>query len=72
MLLPVAGLCIGALYSYAGVRIRNHERYGIELATLASAILGGSSIPRAIRTGRPLPQALSVLAAIGLVYYGMR
>jgi len=68
----VAGLFIGALYTYSSQRIRNNQPYGIELALLASTILGGSSLPRAIRTGKPLPQALSVLAATGLIYYGMR
>jgi uncharacterized membrane protein (UPF0136 family) len=46
------------------------QPYGIELALLASIILAGSSIPRAIRSQKPLPVALSVLALYGLYTYG--
>jgi uncharacterized membrane protein (UPF0136 family) len=42
------------------------------LALVASAVLGGSSIPRAIKTrGKPVPLGLSVLAAYGLVVFGL-
>ena len=40
------------------------------MALLASVVLAGSSIPRAIRTGKPLPIGLGVLATTGLVVYG--
>lgn len=43
---------------------------GIELALLASIVLAGSSIPRAIKIQKPLPIALSVLAATGLYNFG--
>ena len=46
------------------------QPYGLELAVLASVILAGSSIPRAIRTQKPLPVGLSVLAVYGLVQFG--
>lgn len=69
---PVAGLGVGALYTYSSQRIRSNQPYGIELALLASTALAGSSIPRAIKTGKPLPQVLSLLAAAGLIYYGMK
>lgn len=72
MLRSVAGLGVGALYTYSSYRIRTNQPYGIELALLASIVLAGSSVPRAIKTGKPLPQALSVLAATGLIYYGMK
>ncbi|RPB20249.1 hypothetical protein L211DRAFT_841930 [Terfezia boudieri ATCC MYA-4762] len=68
----VAGLGVGALYTYSSQRIRNNLPYGIELALLASTVLAGSSVPRAIKTGKPLPQVLSVLAASGLIYYGVK
>ena len=68
----VAGLGIGALYTYSSQRIRNNQPYGIELALLASIVLAGSSVPRALKSGKPLPQALSALAATGLIYYGMK
>lgn len=44
---------------------------GIELALLASVVLAGSSIPRAIKVQKPLPIALSVLAATGLYNFGV-
>ncbi|KAI5801606.1 transmembrane proteins 14C-domain-containing protein [Peziza echinospora] len=66
----VAGVGVGALYLYSSKRINNKEAYGVELALLASTILAGSSIPRALRSGKPLPTALSALATTGLLYYG--
>ncbi|RMZ89260.1 hypothetical protein DV736_g3502, partial [Chaetothyriales sp. CBS 134916] len=67
----VAGLTVGALqYGLGGYRIQRKQPYGIELALLASVILAGSSIPRAIRLGKPLPIGLSVLATTGLLVYG--
>ncbi|KAL6251887.1 hypothetical protein RBB50_002097 [Rhinocladiella similis] len=65
-----AGLTVGALYGLGGYRISKRQPYGVELALLASVILAGSSIPRAIKTGKPLPAGLSVLAATGLFIYG--
>lgn len=37
---------------------------------MASIILGGSSIPRAIKLRKPVPIALSVLASFGLYTFG--
>ncbi|KAH0608885.1 uncharacterized protein LAJ45_07635 [Morchella importuna] len=68
----VAGVGVGALYGYGGLRIKNGQPYGIETALLASLILGASSLPRAIKTGKPLPIGLSVLATYGLFYYGLK
>ncbi|KAK5567440.1 hypothetical protein LTR43_007156 [Exophiala xenobiotica] len=65
-----AGLTVGALYGLGGYRISKRQPYGVELALLASILLAGSSIPRAIKTGKPLPAGLSVLAATGLFVYG--
>ncbi|KAA8905466.1 transmembrane proteins 14C-domain-containing protein [Sphaerosporella brunnea] len=65
-----AGLTVGALYNYGGYRIRHNQAYGVETALLASLILAGSSFPRALKTQKPLPIGLSVLAAYGLFYYG--
>jgi uncharacterized membrane protein (UPF0136 family) len=50
--------------------MQHKQPYGVELALLASIILAGSSIPRAIRSQKPLPSALSVLALYGLYTYG--
>jgi uncharacterized membrane protein (UPF0136 family) len=38
---------------------------------LASTVLGGSSIPRAIKSGKPVPVGLSVLATFGVVVFGL-
>lgn len=57
-------------YALGGLRIQKRQPYGVELALLASVILAGSSVPRAIRTQKPLPAGLSVLAIYGLVQFG--
>ncbi|EIM91569.1 uncharacterized protein STEHIDRAFT_128410 [Stereum hirsutum FP-91666 SS1] len=66
----VAGVLVGTLYGVGGFRIQNNQPYGVELALLASLVLAGSSIPRAIRLQKPLPIGLSVLALYGLYTYG--
>lgn len=53
-----------------GYRMQSSEPYGIELSLLASIILGGSSIPRAIRLRKTVPMVLSVLATFGMVLFG--
>jgi uncharacterized membrane protein (UPF0136 family) len=60
----------GWQYIIGGLRISNRSTYGTELALLASIILAGSSIPRAIKSGKPLPIGLSVLATLGLWTFG--
>lgn len=57
-------------YGLGGFRIRNRQPYGVELALLASLVLAGSSIPRAIKTQKPLPIGLSIVAAFGLYRFG--
>jgi uncharacterized membrane protein (UPF0136 family) len=57
-------------YGLGGLRIRNRQPYGLELALVASIILAGSSIPRAIKSQKPLPAALSALAIYGLWTFG--
>ncbi|KAI9680034.1 MAG: hypothetical protein M1817_005050 [Caeruleum heppii] len=66
-----AGVTVGALYGLGGYRMQNRQPYGVELALLASVILAGSSIPRAIRTQKPLPIGLSGLALFGLTRFGL-
>ncbi|RPA86883.1 hypothetical protein BJ508DRAFT_301686 [Ascobolus immersus RN42] len=68
----VAGVSVGALYLLSSNRIANFQPYGIELALLASVVLGGSSIPRAIKTSKPLPIGLAGLALFGGAYYGSK
>ena len=57
-------------YLVGGYRIQNRQTYGVELALLASIILAGSSIPRALRSQKPLPSGLSLLALYGLYTFG--
>ncbi|KAH7034942.1 transmembrane protein 14C [Microdochium trichocladiopsis] len=71
----VAGLTVGLLYGkiqdgLGGYRIQNREPYGVELALLASVVLGGSSIPRAIRLRKPVPIVLGIIASYGLYTFG--
>ena len=61
---------MGALYLYSGVRLRAGDLNGHKIALAASVVLAGSSIPRAIKTGKGLPIGLAVLAVGGLGYYG--
>ncbi|CAF9910652.1 hypothetical protein IMSHALPRED_009274 [Imshaugia aleurites] len=65
-----AGMTVGALYGLGGLRIRNRQPYGVEMALLASLVLAGSSVPRAIKTQKALPIGLSVVAAFGLYRFG--
>ena len=66
-----AGCTVGALYLIGGYRLQNRASYGVESALLASVVLAGSSIPRAIKGGfKPLPTGLSVLATVGLLAFG--
>ncbi|PMD31168.1 TMEM14-domain-containing protein [Hyaloscypha variabilis F] len=65
-----AGLTVGALYLLGGYRIQSKQSYGVELALLASIVLAGSSIPRALKSQKPLPIGLSLLALYGLYTYG--
>ncbi|CAG8925747.1 unnamed protein product [Penicillium salamii] len=67
-----AGLSVGLVYLLSFIRLRSGQSYGEELGLLASAVLGGSSIPRVIKTGgKPVPLGLSVLAVYGLWVFGL-
>ncbi|KAH9840501.1 TMEM14 protein homolog-like protein [Teratosphaeria destructans] len=59
------------LYALGGYRLQNRQSYGVELALLASVVLAGSSIPRAIKSQKPLPAGLSALALFGLYNFGV-
>lgn len=65
-----AGLTVGLLYGLGGYRLQSHEPYGLELTLLASVVLGGSSIPRALRSGKPVPTVLSFVSLFGLFTFG--
>lgn len=66
----IAGCGVGFLYALGGYRIHNRQPYGVELCLLASVVLGGSAIPRAIRLKKPVPIALSGLATLGMLTFG--
>ncbi|KAM4054918.1 transmembrane proteins 14C domain-containing protein [Hirsutella rhossiliensis] len=66
----VAGSAVGILYGFGGYRLQSRQPYGIELSLLASVILGGSAIPRAIRLKKPVPILLSVLSTFGMLTFG--
>lgn len=51
-------------------RLQTSQPYGVELALLASIVLGGASIPRAIRLKKPVPIGLSIMATYGLLQFG--
>ena len=50
--------------------MQNNLSYGVETSLLASIILGGASIPRAIRLQKPVPVVLSILALYGMFTFG--
>lgn len=67
----IAGVSVGALYAFSYMQLQGQGAYGEEIGLLASAVLGGSSVPRVIKTGgKPVPVALSVLATYGLYVFG--
>ncbi|KAL7901323.1 transmembrane proteins 14C domain-containing protein [Trichoderma sp. SZMC 28014] len=65
-----AGSLVGILYGVGGYRTAINASYGVELSFLASAILGFSSIPRAIRGRKPVPIVLSIISLFGLYTFG--
>ncbi|KAI8965809.1 transmembrane proteins 14C-domain-containing protein [Daldinia sp. FL1419] len=66
----IAGLTVGILYALGGYRLQSRQSLGIELALLASVVLGGASIPRALRSGKPVPTVLSFISVFGLLTFG--
>ncbi|KAJ7210386.1 transmembrane proteins 14C-domain-containing protein, partial [Mycena pura] len=64
----VAGVGVGALYLWAGDRIRKGQPNGIEAAIGASAVLLASSAPRALKG--PVPAMLAATSSMSGVYYG--
>lgn len=65
-----AGSLVGILFGLGGWRLQNGESYGLELPLLASIVLGGSSIPRALRLRKPVPIVLSFISLFGLAMFG--
>ncbi|KAL3461465.1 transmembrane proteins 14C-domain-containing protein [Aspergillus heterothallicus] len=66
----IAGVSVGALYLLSFFRLRSGQAYAEEIGLLASIVLGGASIPRAIRLRKAVPIVLSILAVYGLVVFG--
>ncbi|PGH17913.1 hypothetical protein AJ79_00812 [Helicocarpus griseus UAMH5409] len=66
-----AGLSVGALYALSYYRLQNQQPFGEELGLIASTVLGGSSIPRAIKTKKPVPMGLGALATYGFIVFGL-
>ncbi|KAJ7314424.1 transmembrane proteins 14C-domain-containing protein [Mycena albidolilacea] len=64
----VAGLGVGAVYLWAGDRIRKGQPNGIESAIGASAVLFASSVPRMGKG--PVPAMLAATASMSGLYYG--
>ncbi|KAJ7509657.1 transmembrane proteins 14C-domain-containing protein, partial [Mycena galericulata] len=64
----VAGVGVGALYLWAGERIRRGQPNGIEGALGASAILLLSSAPRVLKG--PVPVMLAATSSMSGLYYG--
>ncbi|CAG8604402.1 10237_t:CDS:2, partial [Cetraspora pellucida] len=67
-----AGLGISALYGVGGYLIKRNKNYGHESAFVASTILAGSMIPRAIKNKKPIPLALSVMSVFVGAYYARK
>ncbi|KAL1922266.1 uncharacterized protein VTP21DRAFT_9805 [Calcarisporiella thermophila] len=65
----VAGVGVGLIYGVAGYIIQQNRDYGHETAIAASAILAGSSIPRAIKTRKPVPIMLGTASLLAGAYY---
>ncbi|PWY73963.1 MFS general substrate transporter [Aspergillus eucalypticola CBS 122712] len=67
----IAGLSVSFLYLLSYLRLRANQPYGAEIGLLASIVLGGASIPRAIKTGKGVPTGLGVVAVLGVWFLGM-
>ncbi|KAJ5893752.1 hypothetical protein N7495_005443 [Penicillium taxi] len=68
----IAGFAVGTVYFASYLSLRNGWPYGEELGLLASVVLGGSSVPRVIKTGgKPVPTLLAGIAIYGLVVFGL-
>ncbi|PIA18574.1 hypothetical protein COEREDRAFT_79614 [Coemansia reversa NRRL 1564] len=68
----VAGVGIGAVYWYAGLRIQKNQDYGHDLALAASSLLLFAMGPKALRTRAPVPIAMSTLGTASAAYYSKK
>ncbi|KAJ1655625.1 hypothetical protein IWQ61_004657 [Dispira simplex] len=65
----VAGVGIGAAFGAAGYLISQNRDWGYELASGTSYALLLSSLPRALRTHKPVPLVLTTAAILSAGYY---
>ncbi|VVT58512.1 uncharacterized protein SAPINGB_P006246 [Magnusiomyces paraingens] len=68
----IGGVSTGIVFGAAGILLKRNADWGLELALLGSLLLGGASLPRAIKLQKPVPIGLSVLAGVNLVYYSKK
>lgn len=70
----IKGVAIGGLYGFSGVlsgqdKARNR---GIAIGVTASALLAAMGIPRALKTQKAVPMAISVVGLLNSAYYGRK
>lgn len=66
------GIVTGILFGSAGYLLHKNADWGLELALAGSVTLGGAMLPRAIKTQKPLPITMSILAGLNLFYYSKK
>ncbi|KAG0145765.1 hypothetical protein CROQUDRAFT_63599 [Cronartium quercuum f. sp. fusiforme G11] len=64
----IGGIVIGSIYGLSGHRIQSGGRYGLEMATAASALLLASSVGRFKKA--TVPKVLTGTGFLGTAYYG--
>jgi uncharacterized membrane protein (UPF0136 family) len=66
----MAGLAFCALYLISFIRLQTVQRYGNEIALLASILLGSGFLPRVVNiVGRPLPREFCLLGIYGTAMF---
>ncbi|KAJ1974080.1 hypothetical protein H4R35_003784 [Dimargaris xerosporica] len=67
-----AGIGIGAAFGVSGYLIQNNKDWGHEAAAATSYALLLSSLPRALRSHKPVPLVLSSAAILAAGYYSKK
>lgn len=65
----IGGLTCAALYGTAGYLLKQNADWGLELAIGTSALLTAGMLPRAIKTVKPVPIAVTLIGGISTGYY---
>lgn len=68
----IGGVAVGSLFGFAGYLLKENANGGLETALVASTLLLGAGLPRAIKLRKPVPMGISVLALVSLGYYGKK